>query len=161
MIFLTIGFQFSFDRLIKEMDRITPKLNGMHVIAQVSQTRHEVENMESHAYVKPAEFENYFQNATLIISHAGMGTILSALESERPIIVMPRLKKYGELTTDHQISTARKLEKLNYVHVAYDETELESKVLKVLNGDLKPLHKISKHASKQLLDSISSFLNSN
>ena len=116
MIFLTIGFQLSFDRLIKEVDRITPKLNGLHVVAQVSKTRHEVENMESHAYVKPAEFADYFDRATLIISHAGMGTILSALESERPIIVMPRLKKYGEVTTDHQMSTARKLEKLNYVN---------------------------------------------
>lgn len=160
MIFLTIGFQFSFDRLIKEMDRITPNLNGLHVIAQVSKTKHEVENMESHAYVKPEEYDNYFNEATLIVSHAGMGSILSALESERPIIVMPRLKKYGELTTDHQISTARRLEKLNYIHVAYDETELESKVMKVLNGDLKPLHKISKHASDQLLNSLKTFIES-
>lgn len=158
MIFVTIGFQLPFDRLIKAMDEITPKLHNTKVIAQVSKTEYKVQNMEALDFVLPTEFNRYFEDSKLIVSHAGMGTILSALENGRPIVVMPRLKKYNEVNTDHQLATAKSFEKLNYIHVAYDENELQEKIVEVMNGDLKPLHTISKYASDQLINSISRFI---
>jgi UDP-N-acetylglucosamine transferase subunit ALG13 len=158
MIFITIGFQFSFDRLIKEMDKIAPALNTDLIIAQISKSNYEVKNMKSLDFVPPSEFNDYFHKAELIISHAGMGTIISALQCGTPIIVMPRLTKYREVKTDHQLATAKALEKLNYVHVVYDEKELRNKVTEVLNGSLKPLHTLGENASEELILSIKSFI---
>jgi UDP-N-acetylglucosamine transferase subunit ALG13 len=160
MIFVTIGLQFSFDRLIKAMDQVAPFLNGVPIIAQVSESTYKVNNMKTLSYIPPADFNSYLSNAQLIVSHAGMGTILSALELGRPILVLPRLTKYGEVKSDHQLATAKYFEKQNYIHVAYHECELKNKLITILNGNLEPLHKINKYASIELIDSIKSFISS-
>ena len=158
MIFVTTGFQIPFDRLIKAMDEIALLLEGTEIIAQIAKTNYKVNNMNALDFVLPADFNNYISKAELIVSHAGMGTIISTLVKEKPIIVMPRLKKYGEVTTDHQLATVRHFEKQKFVYVAYNELELKEKVFNILNGDLKPLHKIGKYASDQLISSLRSFI---
>jgi UDP-N-acetylglucosamine transferase subunit ALG13 len=158
MIFVTIGTQEPFDRLIKVIDEIAPALKGIPVIAQVSKTNYKAKNIQTLEFISPTEFNTYFAQAQLIVSHAGMGTIISALEQEKPIIVMPRLVKYKEHRSDHQLATANKFEALNYVHVAYNETELKNKLITVLHSNLKPLHKLGKYASKELLTSIEDFI---
>ncbi|HUQ96914.1 MAG TPA: glycosyltransferase, partial [Chitinophagaceae bacterium] len=100
----------------------------------------------------------YFNKASLIVSHAGMGNIISALEREKPILVLPRLAQYGEHRNDHQMATAKVFEKLNYVYVAYNEQELQKKLQSVYQDDLKPLHKIGAIASPELINSIKAFI---
>src|SRR5215217_2444665 len=112
MIFVTIGTQEPFDRLIKAIDELAPLLN-MDIVAQVSNTVIEVKNMKALTFIPPDEFDNYFQQASLIISHAGMGSIITALTMNKPIIVMPRLASLGEHRNEHQTATAKKFEKLN------------------------------------------------
>ncbi|GEO09889.1 glycosyltransferase [Segetibacter aerophilus] len=158
MIFITIGTQEPFDRLIKAMDEIAPLLGDIEIVAQVSDSGYKVNNMKVLNFVSPIEFNKYFNTASLIISHAGMGTIISALEKEKPIIVMPRLVRYGEHRSDHQLATADKFKQLNYVHVASDEFELKNKVLSLLHSMPKPLYKLGKYASNQLIGSLESFL---
>lgn len=159
MIFITIGSQFPFDRLISAVDKVVPKLDTDAVIAQVGMSNYTALNIEMLDFVSPTDFESYFNQADLIIGHAGMGTIITALELNKPIIVMPRLKKYGEVTTDHQLATVKELEKLNYTYIAYNETELQTKLVSLYKTGLKSLYKINKYASHQLLDSIGAFIN--
>ncbi|MCC9166160.1 glycosyltransferase [Pontibacter harenae] len=154
MIFVTIGTQEPFDRLIKAIDETVPLLGDVEVIAQVSNTGYLVKNMKTLEFVSPTEFNTYFAKAKLIISHAGMGTILSALVQEKPIIVMPRLAKLGEHRNEHQLATANRFNELGYINVAYDEADLKSKVLAMVNTSLEPLHKIGYHASDQLISSL-------
>src|SRR5215203_1840996 len=113
MIFLTIGTQEPFDRLLKAIDEIAPMLNT-EIIAQVSKSTYVARNFKTFAFVSPIEFKTYFNQADLIVSHAGMGTIISALEGEKPILIMPRLARYREHRNDHQLATAAVFEKLNY-----------------------------------------------
>lgn len=159
MIFVTIGFQLPFDRLIQAMDNIAGHLNGVPVVAQVSeQSKYVVKNMTTIGFIPPSEIGSYFAKAEVIVSHAGIGTIISALEIGKPIIVMPRLAKYNEVTTDHQLATIKKFEKNRYIYTAFDENELQKKIELCLNGTLKPGNRISKFASGQLIESINSFL---
>ena len=157
MIFLTIGTQEPFDRLIKAVDEIAPLLNT-DIIAQVSRSGYKAKNLQTFAFVSPVEFKTYFNRASLIISHAGMGTIISALEGEKPILIMPRLARYREHRNDHQLATAAVFQKLNYVHVAQDEQDLKAKLEQVYHSGLQPLHKIGSHASPELIASVRSFL---
>ncbi len=158
MIFITIGLQYPFDRLIKAIDQIAPQLNDNTIIAQIAKYNYRPSNMEVLPFISPSEFRDYLKKTDLIVGHAGMGTILSALEFNKPIIVMPRLTKYGEMTTEHQLATAKKMGELNYVHTANNEEELQQKLLTIKQEGLKPLHKINKYASKQLLQSINAFI---
>src|SRR4051812_19665164 len=95
MIFVTIGTQEPFDRLIKAIDELCPFVDQT-IIAQVSKANYKVKNVKVFEFLQPREFDMYFKEASLIISHAGMGTIISALVNQKPIIVLPRLLELGE-----------------------------------------------------------------
>ncbi|RZK24059.1 MAG: glycosyl transferase family 28 [Flavobacterium sp.] len=155
MIFITTGTQEPFERLIKAMDEVAPKLSGMPIMAQAFKTGYFVQNFDIIEFMSPTDFEHYFNEAHLIVSHAGMGTIITALQRNKPILVLPRLLKYKEHRSDHQYDTAKKMEELGYINVAYDEKELQNKLVTLLAAeDLNGLHKISQHASEGLINSI-------
>jgi UDP-N-acetylglucosamine transferase subunit ALG13 len=161
MIFITTGTQEPFDRLIKAIDEIAPEISNFRIVAQVTSTTYTAKNIKLVGFLDPQEFKVLFSQASLIISHAGMGTILSALENDKPIIVMPRLLKYREHRNEHQLATAKRLDSLRYVHVAYDENELKSKVLSIIkNNSLAPLHRVGTFASQNLTTSIKKYINS-
>jgi len=56
-----------------------------------------------------------------------------ALSHNKPLLVMPRLKRYGEHVNDHQLGTARKFEELGHVLAAYTEDELPDKIQQLPN----------------------------
>lgn len=157
MIFLTIGTQEPFDRMLKAVDEIAPLLST-EIIAQVARSSYKAKNLKTFAFAAPGEFKKYFSEAELILSHAGMGSIISALEGEKPILIMPRLARYHEHRNDHQLATAAVFEKLRYVHVAHDETNLKTKLPEVYKNGLQPLHKIGQYATPELMASVKSFL---
>ena len=156
MIFLTIGTQLPFDRLVRIMDGLAPQLNE-EVVAQVNQCDFTPKNIKTVDFLAPDEFNGLFVKARLIVSHAGMGTILSALQKGKPIVVFPRIAALGEHRNEHQLATARKFKESGIVNVAMDETELRDYLL---CKDLHPLQHISDKASASLIQSIESFINS-
>ena len=129
MIFLTVGTQFSFDRLVKAVDELVGA-NGVDdkIFAQIGKSSYRPRHFEAASELEKSVFDEYFSRADGIISHAGMGTITMALERKKPLLVMPRLKEYGEVVNDHQVAIARKFEELHYLLVAYDEADLPVKI---------------------------------
>ena len=160
MIFVTIGTQEPFDRLIEAMDKISLKF-GLDIVAQVStKSKLQIKNMKILDFVSPTDFEKYFNKADLIVAHAGMGTIISALVNQKAIIVLPREKKLMEHRSDHQIATAKHLEQLGLLNVARNIVELEAKILDFINNrDNKCKPVIGNYASKTLINSIRQDIN--
>lgn len=158
MIFITIGTQEPFDRLIRCMDQVVAELDAVEAVAQVSHSAYAIKNMKAVSFLAPQEFNKQFAEADLIVSHAGMGTIISAMKLEKPIIIFPRLAALGEHRNDHQLATARVLDKLKYLHVAYDEATLKRMVQDFIRGNLKSLHRIGDTASPELIGSIKQYI---
>ena len=156
MIFLTVGTQFPFDRLVKAVDETVSK-NGLdeQIFAQVGTTTYRPRNFESVSSLEKSLFDKHFSEADSIISHAGMGTITMALESGKPLLVMPRLSKYGEVVNDHQLAIAKKFEQLGYLLVAYEAEGLPAKIEKLKS--FVPQNRQSE--AKIVSDRISAFLN--
>lgn len=154
MIFVTIGTQAPFDRFIKIIDEVAPEL-GEEVIAQVARGDYQPKNIKTLDFIAPDEFNDLFEKARLIVSHAGMGTILSALQLHKPIIIFPRIAALGEHRNEHQLATAEKFKELGSVYVAMDEEELKDLLLR---KDLKPLAEIGEYASPHLIKSIEEFI---
>jgi UDP-N-acetylglucosamine transferase subunit ALG13 len=154
MIFVTIGTQAPFDRFIRIVDEVAPQL-GEEIIAQVHQLGFEARNIKTVNFLAPDEFNELFEKARLIVSHAGMGTILSALQQKKPIIIFPRIAALGEHRNEHQLATAKKFKELGSVYVAMNEEELKALLL---CKDLKPLAEIGEYASQSLIDSIEEFI---
>jgi UDP-N-acetylglucosamine transferase subunit ALG13 len=129
VIFVTVGTSFPFDRLVREVDRLVhERAVSDTVFAQVGIGGYRPRGFESVEVLDKRDFDHYFQRADAVIAHAGMGTISMALELGKPLLVMPRLRRYGELVNGHQEATARHFEKLGHVLVADDERELVDRI---------------------------------
>lgn len=154
MIFATVGTQAPFDRFIKLLDEIAPELDE-EIIAQTCKGEYYVKNIKTVDFLPPDEFNKLFAKARVIIAHAGMGTIISALKMKKPIIIMPRIASWGEHRNDHQMATAMKLDELGYVYAAYDGRQLKQFLLQ---KDLKPLCSIGDTAADSLTESLQEFI---
>ena len=155
MIFLTVGTQLGFDRMVKTVDGWVKEAPEVKVFAQIGEATYQPQNMEFCAFLSASEYTKIFEQATVVVSHAGMGTILSCLTQSKPIIVMPRLEKLGEHRNDHQIATCKRFENISGCNVAYDEAEL----LKMLDG-LASLDagSLSPYASGSLISAIDEYI---
>lgn len=127
MILVTVGTQLGFDRLIEAMDRLTPEL-GTQVIAQTGKGRYIPHNMDAFEKIAPSEFEAHVAKAELIVSHAGIGSVLTAARFSKPIVLMPRRADLKEHRNDHQMATIRKLAGRPGILIAADETELADRI---------------------------------
>jgi len=130
MIFLTTGTQLSFDRLVQAVDDwAEAKKPNFEIVGQVlppSHNPYRPRNFETTERLSPAEYADIFSKACLIVSHAGMGTILTALTQSKKICIMPRQFKYGEHRNDHQVATVERLGEHAGLYKARDEHDLPS-----------------------------------
>lgn len=129
MIFVTIGTQLPFPRLIETMVALAPELDE-EVVAQIGPDTQTYPGITSYTTLTPAEYSALFKKARVVVAHAGIGTILSAKTWQKPLLLLPRRHAMGEHRNDHQMATAQQVENLEGVYVAWDEVELA----KLLNG---------------------------
>lgn len=133
MIFLAVGTQFGFDRLVKAVDEaVAQGYIQEPVFAQIGPGAYLPKHMEYVANLDKEAFDNKLHSCDAIISHAGMGNVALSLKMNKPLLVLPRLKKYGEVVNNHQVDTARKFEQLGHILAAYESDELLEK-LKLLH----------------------------
>ncbi|WP_407430171.1 glycosyltransferase [Arcticibacter sp.] len=160
MIFVTTGTQAPFNRLIRAMEEIAGELVDEEVVAQAFGVDFVVRNMKIVEFLTPEEYMGIFSKARLIISHAGMGTIISALKERKPIIIVPRIAAYGEHRNEHQLATANKIAQLNYMPVVYNMDELREVVLGTHSGSnvLFTMPELGDTASQSLISSIQEFM---
>ncbi|MDP3559232.1 MAG: glycosyltransferase [Legionellaceae bacterium] len=127
MIFVTVGEQLPFDRLISAVDDWASD-SGEEVFAQIGNSQLKPNIIQYKKHLDPIEFKRAFLAADVIIAHAGMGTIITALELGKPLLVMPRQACFGEHRNDHQLATAKRFLKQGYISVAFDVPELMEKL---------------------------------
>lgn len=124
MIFVTIGGFRAFDRLVCQADRIAGEIEEK-VMMQIGFTEYEPSNCEWRRFMSRTEIERACADARLVVSHAGTGSILTALEYNKPLVLVPRLKQYGEVFDNHQLEIAREMERMG-IKVVYDIGNLQS-----------------------------------
>jgi len=147
-IFVVVGTQEPFDRMVKTIDQWAAGNSSANIFGQISRAAYIPESFETTGFISPELFDIKFREADLIVSHAGMGTIISALQHSKPIIVMPRLAEFLEHRNDHQLATARSFGKLGFVKDVYNENEL----IEALNNadSMKAAPAIGSGASQEL-----------
>jgi UDP-N-acetylglucosamine transferase subunit ALG13 len=121
---VTVGGQMPFDRLIRTVDALAQKKSDMAFFAQIGHGGWRPQHMEWAEMLNPIDLRAKFQASTLIVAHAGMGTILTALDMGKKIVVLPRRGDLHETRNDHQIATAARLSKIGLIPYASNETEL-------------------------------------
>lgn len=125
MIFLTVGTQLPFDRLVKVVNEFSKANPEVKIVGQVGHTQVEKLNFEYYETLSISEFEKFFNESEAVISHAGMGTILTALTSGKALFMMPRLHKYQEHRNDHQLGTLEKFKNKAFCYGFSSLSELD------------------------------------
>jgi len=134
LIFVTIGGFRAFERLVCQADRIAGEIEEQ-VSMQIGFTEYEPTNCEWQRFMSKTEIERAIADARLVVSHAGIGSLLAALKHNKPLVLVPRLKAFGEVFDDHQLEIAREMERLG-ITVVYDIANLQSALEK---PDMKPV----------------------
>ena len=156
MIFITVGYQMAFDRLIGAVDDWAGEHPGAECFAQIGPKDVRPRTIPFVDFTEPEEFTARVQEASVIVAHAGMGSILTALQHGKPIVVMPRRAALRETRNDHQVATAQRLQDRPGIHVAMDESEL-APILDRL-AELTEIPPISGEASPDLIDHVRRFI---
>ncbi len=99
---------------------------GQEVFAQIGRGSYRPRNMDWVADLERDSFDERLRQSEAVISHAGMGTIIKCLDLQKPLLVVPRRKQFGEHVNDHQLGTARTFESLGDILVAYETEALRS-----------------------------------
>lgn len=156
MILVTVGTDGPFDRLVEAVDRWAGDAARTDVFAQIGRSRLKPLHMKYAQFLEPSDFADAFRTASVIVSHAGMGTILTALHHRKPVLVMPRRASLGEQRNEHQLATARHLAEQGKVKVALDESELRAQLLRI--DELSAAASIGPYAQPGLIAAIRGFI---
>ncbi|MBP3765876.1 MAG: exopolysaccharide biosynthesis protein [Bacilli bacterium] len=114
-----------FTRLLKMVeDEIKKGLIKGEVIVQAGQTKYKSNYMEILDLIPNTKFNKLIKESDLVITHGGVGSIISALKHNKKVIAVPRLSKYGEHVNDHQLEIVEEFGRLGYIKSATNKREL-------------------------------------
>lgn len=145
MIFVTVGTQVPFPRMMQAVSAWAVRHPDVEIVAQVGKGGGHYAGMRCHELLRKDEFDELLERATLLVSHAGMGSILSALTAGIPILVMPRKAALGEHRNEHQIATARAMHGKAGLTVAWEIEDLVASLSKGAWAD-GSISRLSPHA---------------
>jgi exopolysaccharide biosynthesis glucuronosyltransferase PssE len=162
MIFLTLGTQLPFDRLVKAVDEWSLANPSTEIFGQIATSNSDhylPKNFSWKDFVDPQEYKNLYEKADLIVAHAGMGSIITAMTNAKKILIMPRSAQLNEHRNDHQLATADRFKDRDGIYVAENEQVLPSYLSKLTcAGENDAFQKLSDFADQTLIDAISDFI---
>ncbi len=130
MIFVTVGSMLPFDRLIEMIDGWATQNPGEEVFAQIGAGSYLPRKVAWARRVGFVEFQALVRKADITVAHAGMGSVITAREFGKPIVVVPRLASLREHTTNHQVHTAAWLQQKPGIFVAESSSQLSIAIAK-------------------------------
>ena len=159
MIFVSLGTQDKpFNRIIDYVISLKENLKELQsekIIIQLGQTKllksdnkriKNLENIIIYDMLKPEKMKDIIKDSDIIITHAGVGTIMECLEMGKEIIVVPRKVENLEHVNNHQEEIAFEMEKKGFLTKVDTYEEFENKIIMLLkdkdtNEDNKNMNK--------------------
>jgi UDP-N-acetylglucosamine--N-acetylmuramyl-(pentapeptide) pyrophosphoryl-undecaprenol N-acetylglucosamine transferase len=124
---VTVGTQdgYPFPRLFRSL---VPQLHGREVLWQAGETPVRSLGIEGRSSVPHNEMRTAIAEADVIVSHAGCGSAITAIEAGKCPILVPRLLRHGEHIDDHQLQIAKELDRRGLAIMAHVE-ELDESIM--------------------------------
>lgn len=133
MILVTLGTQDKpFTRLLDAVQQLIDKgIIKDKVVVQAGCSKYESKDMEIFDLIPMDDFDKLMSECDLLITHGGVGSIVSGLNKDKKVIAIPRLAKYGEHVNDHQKQIIDNFNKKGYIIGIEETDELEEALKKV------------------------------
>lgn len=126
---------FKFDRLFTLLDELVENgvIKGKDLIAQTGKIDYQIKNFENFDFASYEKMMDLITWADVVVCHSGTGTVINSLKRNKKVIVVPRLKKYKEHESDHQLDLASAFASDGYVLVANDYEQLKHAIENIEN----------------------------
>ncbi len=138
MILVLLGTQNnSFHRLLEEIEKnIKQGTIKEDVVVQAGYTKFESKNMKIFDLIPREQLEQLQAQADLIITHGGVGSIITSIRKEKKVIAVPRIHEYGEHVNNHQIQIVENFNEQQYIIGIEKVEDLQQAIIKA--KDFKP-----------------------
>lgn len=159
MILVLLGTQDnSFHRLLEKIQElINKKAIKEKVIVQAGRTKFESKDMEIFSLVPQDKLKELMEEADLVITHGGVGSIVMALKMGKKTIAVPRLSEFGEHVNDHQIQIVDSFNKQGFLIGVTELSNLEEALEKA--KEFKPKKFVSQ--TENMINLIEDFIENN
>lgn len=126
MLLVTLGTQDKpFTRLLIAVEKQIQAGNIQEeVIVQAGSTAYESDKMKIIDYIPVEEFNGFIEKADIVITHGGVGSIITGLKEGKKVIAAARLKEFGEHTNDHQLQIIENFTSQGYILALEDFDKL-------------------------------------
>ena len=150
MILVMLGTQKnSFHRLLQEIQKCIDKgIINDKVIVQAGSTKFESKDMEIFNLMSNTKLKKLVKEADLVITHGGVGSIVTALKEGKKVIAVPRYHEYGEHVNDHQLQIVQTFDGQGFIKGAVTVKDLP-----------KLLKKIEKFTPKEFVSNTDNIVN--
>ena len=139
MILVLLGTQNnSFHRLLEEIEKNIENGNiNEEVVVQAGYTKFEAKTQKQKIQIfntiPKQELDKLIEKSNLVISHGGVGSMITSNQKGKKVIAVPRQKKYHEHVNDHQVDTIEIFSKKGYVLGIKDVEELSGALQNIKN----------------------------
>jgi UDP-N-acetylglucosamine transferase subunit ALG13 len=128
MIFVSVGtHEAPFDRLLRAVDEL--RLDE-ELIVQYGPSAVRCDRATEFDYLPFDEVVELVRRARVVVTHAGVGSVMLALSNEKRPVVMARLERFGEHVDDHQLELARRLAEAGLVDLVEDDQTLSAALVR-------------------------------
>ncbi len=157
-VFVSVGSMMPFDRLVRAMDDWAAAHPAVPVEIQIGRGKYEPRHARFVRLMPVADYRRRVAAARLFVAHAGMGSIIAAIEAGKPLLMLPRRQALGEHNNDHQLATAANIGSRPGLHVASDEAMLQQLATALLADGGAPPAPIAPHADPAFTQRIRAFI---
>ena len=138
---IEIIFQIGQTKLSEEekskIEKLNEKTNEKKVSEKINKEKiknKEEKNITVFNMLKPEEMKKYIINSSIVITHAGVGTIMECIEHNKDIIVLPRKEENGEHVNNHQEEIAFEMEKNGLLYKVDTYEKMQEIVIELIKN---------------------------
>jgi UDP-N-acetylglucosamine transferase subunit ALG13 len=105
MIFVVLGtWEMPFTRPLVQIEEATRQgLISEPIVVQSGRTSYESPNLKLVPFLGKEALEQMYEEASLVICQAGVGSIMLGLRKQKKVIAIARLSQFDEHIDDHQL----------------------------------------------------------
>lgn len=138
MILVTLGTQkFQMNRLVEAADKMAESIDE-EVFVQTGNSTYVPTHCKHSEFVDSVSFKDMIAQCSVLVTHSGVGSIMTGLNAGKPVVVVPRLKKYNEHVDNHQQDIAEAFAGKGCVLYCDDVNNLAKVVEQAKTFDFQP-----------------------
>lgn len=158
-VFASVGSMLPFDRLACAVDEWARDHPCVSVFIQIGDGSYEPRHAEWARILPHEAYLERLSACDLFVAHVGIGSMFQALESGRPMLMLPRLASLGEHTTEHQLHTAARFADTPGLSIAGDTEELQRRMSEMVDNPVRYEARFTAVAPVGMIEKIRNFLN--